>query len=687
MKLSQKIILYIVIIILFISLGIGITSLVISYNVIQSTADQSLMKQAESGKKLLDVTISSQLTILEEVVSQPEVKTMDWEIQREALRNDVERLGYIDFGVIVPDGTVRYVLGDEVSNLGERDYVQRAFKGISNVSDVLISKVINAPVVMFAVPIFNNDTVVGVLVARRGGNALSDITNTMGFGETGYAYLINGAGVIISHKDRDLVMNQFSPLEAVKEDTSYRSIADAFGEIIRTRQGLISYNFNDSNVVAGYVPVDSMDWIFVVTIENSELMAGINTLFLFVTLGTAGFLIVGIISALVIGRSISRPLSRMLPVLETVSEGNLTEKIAVSTKDELGIMADTFNRSISGLAQMVATTKESAGKLDSMAGDLSTRMNETVASMEEITVNIANVKEHARNQSESVSETNRTMEEIKEYADKLNSLIGSQSAAIVESSAAIEEMVANIKSVTEILQKSALSMKELLDASEVGRAELQEVTGIIRTIEGDSEGLIEASNIIQNIAQQTNLLSMNAAIEAAHAGETGKGFAVVAGEIRKLAENSSAQGKNITNVLGSLKQKINSAVGVSDKAQMQFDQILSLVSQVQGNEEVIKNAMEEQTTGSGQILDAMKEINDITTQVRDGSVRMISGSSTVLDEMGKVINITKEVDTAMDEMSGSVDHINSAVQDASIVTEETKANVATLSGAVDKFTV
>ncbi len=687
MKLSSKIVVYIVVLVLVIAAGLGFTSVFIANRVVNKMAEQSLKMQAELGEKLVNERITSQLAILQEVANRPEVKSLDWETQRENLRDDVQRLGYLEFGIITPDGNTQYVLEDNPTNLGERDYVQKAFRGIPNVSDVIISKAIMKPVVMFAVPITVDGTVREVMVGRKDGNALSEITNTMGFGKSGYAYLINTKGVIISHKNQVYVMNQFSPIEESKEDPSLNSLADAFKIIINQKNGIVSYNYNKADVTAGFFPVESMDWIFVVTIDKDELLKEVDTLRYFIFAGGLIFLAIGIIFALIIGRSISKPLSSMIPVLESVSQGNLTRTIAIKSKDELGVIASTFNGSLAGLSQMVSTTKDAALRLDTMADDLTKKMKETVESMDHISATISGVKEHARNQSDSVAETNKTMEEIRNHTDKLNELISNQASAIVESSAAIEEMVANINSVSEILRKSAASMEELLQASEVGRKEIQEVTEIIKTIDDDSDGLIEASSVIQNIAQQTNLLSMNAAIEAAHAGETGKGFAVVAEEIRKLAENSSTQGKSITMVLNNLKQRISGAVGVSDKAQLQFGRIVELLTQVQNHEQVIKNAMEEQSIGSGQILEAMKSINEITSQVKEGSHKMLEGSTDILREMKKVITTTEQVDGAMDDMSVSMGAIHTAVQGVNTVTQETKSSIDLLSDEVEKFTV
>ncbi len=673
--------------ILFICLGIGITAIAISYTVVNDISRKSLVTQAATGKKLIEAELRSELVLLQDIANNVEIKSLDWETQWANLIESIKQTGFLDIGVMDPDGTVRYVLGEETTNLSDRDYIRKALMGTANVSDVIISRVINKPVMMFAAPIRVNGRVEQVLVARKDGNALSEITNSMGFGETGYTYMLNRDGIIIAHRNRDYVMNQFAPIEAAKSDPSLGSLAEAFTYILDEYEGVVDYNFNEADVVTVFVPISGMDWTYAVTMTKQELLSGIYTLATFVIFGALGFLLVGIIIALVIGKSISKPITTMVPVLESVAEGNLTERVQVDSKDELGLIADTFNQSIDGLSQIVSTTKDATGRLDAMSGDLIQKMNETIVSMAHIEVNIQKVKQQAMNQSDSVNGTNKTMEEIKNITDDLNTLISNQSTAIVQSSTAIEEMVANIKSVTDILHKSASSMEALLKASNMGKQEIQKVTEIITAIESDSEGLIEASNMIQNIAEQTNLLSMNAAIEAAHAGDAGKGFGVVAGEIRKLAENSSQQGKSITAVLSNLRQRINEAVGVSGKARHQFAQIFDLLIEVQEHESVIKNAMEEQSVGSTQILEAMKAINDITSKVKDGSGNMMAGSDEVLKEMQKVIDTTQEVDSSMDVMSTSLENISAAIQSVNTVTQETKESIDMLSGEIEKFTV
>jgi len=209
---------------------------------------------------------------------------------------------------------------------------------------------------------------------------------------------------------------------------------------------------------------------------------------------------------------------------------------------------------------------------------------------------------------------------------QFNSHVENQAASVAASSAATEEMIANIRSVTDTLASNSRNVRGLEEASVAGHTSLSEVVTDIQGIARESESLLEINAVMQNIASQTNLLSMNAAIEAAHAGESGRGFAVVADEIRKLAESSSKQSKTIGGVLKSIKGSIDKITKSTDAVLGKFSAIESGVKTVVDQEENILNAMEEQGQGSKQILQAVGNVNEVTHQVKEAALRLVETS-------------------------------------------------------------
>ena len=209
---------------------------------------------------------------------------------------------------------------------------------------------------------------------------------------------------------------------------------------------------------------------------------------------------------------------------------------------------------------------------------------------------------------------------------QFNEHVEAQSLSVSMSSSATKEMIANVGSVNDTLVANSSNVKELQDASTAGYTSLNDVVADIQGIARESESLLEINSVMENIAGQTNLLSMNAAIEAARAGESGKGFAVVAGEIRKLAESSSQQSQTISGVLKSIKSSIDKITRSTDVVLGRFDAIGNGVKTVAVQEDNILHAMEEQGRGSQQILEAIGNVNEITHQVKEAARRMVETS-------------------------------------------------------------
>jgi len=391
---------------------------------------------------------------------------------------------------------------------------------------------------------------------------------------------------------------------------------------------------------------------------------------------------------LVLSRT-TAPIVKVADTLKDISEGegDLTRSIAVHSQDEIGDLALYFNKTLEKIKNLVKNVKNESTVLSNIGNDLASNMNETAAAVNEITSNIQSMKGRVINQSASVSETHATMEQVVNNINKLNGHVEKQSDNISQASSAIEQMVANISSVTNTLVNNANNVKTLREASEVGRSGLQDVATDIQEIARESEGLLEINAVMENIASQTNLLSMNAAIEAAHAGEAGKGFAVVADEIRKLAESSGEQSKTIGTVLKKIAESIKKITSSTENVLNKFEAIDSGVKTVSDQEDNIRNSMEEQGQGSKQVLQSVGDLSEISRQVKGGSNEMLVGAKEVIQESNNLEKATQEITGGMNEMATGADQINLAIHHVNEISNKNREGINTLIKEVSRFKV
>jgi methyl-accepting chemotaxis protein len=547
-------------------------------------------------------------------------------------------------------------------------------------------------IISLAVPIKNNNKVVGVIGIDLD---LALIQNVVGslkpFGD-GVAGAFSNKGIVVGHFDPSRIGKQMRETEQDMAGALLGEFADAVEagrpySLIAKQPG---FN-NDMYIQAVPLTIGNTgtQWSIALGCSEKTIMAPVMALMTITII--VGVIVITVIclGAFFMSRSITKPILYTMNMLKDISEGegDLTQSLTVSTKDEMKDLAHYFNLTIEKIRNLVVIIKNEAAALSGIGAELAANMTETAATINEITANIQSIKGRILNQSASVSETNATMEQITVNIDKLNGHVDHQGGSVAQSSSAIEEMLANIQSVTATLVKNSGNVKGLIDASDVGRNGLQEVASDIQEIARESEGLLEINAVMENIASQTNLLSMNAAIEAAHAGEAGKGFAVVADEIRKLAESSGEQSKTISTVLKKIKDSIDKITKSTDSVLGKFEAIDGGVRTVSEQEENIRNAMEEQSSGSKQILEAISHLNDTTQMVKGSSEEMLEGSRQVIEESKNLEQATQEITNGMNEMATGAEQINVAVNRVNELSSQNKENIDVLVREVSKFKV
>ncbi|MDR3146154.1 MAG: methyl-accepting chemotaxis protein [Treponema sp.] len=648
MKLSAKVSLWIGLLVFLIISSVGVASVLVATRIVEQMAEHSLSNQAKSVSQLVMEMMKSEERVLYELANRARTQTMDFETQRASLITDIDRLGYLDFGIVDTSGIARYLKEESTSNLADRDYIIKSLRGQNAASDIIISRVIGKPVLMFASPIIVNGRTLGALIGRRDGAVLGELTAGLSFGRTGFIFMVNKSGVYVCHPDSDLVYTQFNPITDSQSDASLGSLADFVSQTITGNDSFAGYTHNSVSYIGASTPVTGSDWILVAAVEREEFFGEINQIiFSTAVIGVAAIVLVVILVMILIGKLIIHPINLILTEVDALANLKFDIRIPTGSKDEIG----EVQRALAVIRESLRKTMADINNRHLGQVNISRNLHESIRVSSDglgvINANMDSVQDQTGSQMSSVDQTSESVEGIIRHIKFLEEAVKVQGDSIARSSTSIERIVKDIDSVRDVVEKASDITEELTKSSDVGRRTLNSLTEELSHIAEQSVFLEEANSALVNIAAQTNILAMNAAIEAAHAGEAGKGFAVVSGEVRKLAEESNRESNSISQEIKNMRDGIDRIRQVSTETVDTMSNMFTDVKDMQSSFSTVNKAVEAQASNGRQVLEALRTLRNTAEQVRGGSEKIQKESGIIYNSVEQLKGISRSVNESI----------------------------------------
>lgn len=526
----------------------------------------------------------------------------------------------------------------ESGNISNAPFFKSAMNGETIISDPAVAEKTGNQVVVISMPIKNGDNIIGMLFGVTKVDFLQKIISEIKLYETGTVHIVRKDGLTIFHPNKDLV-NKFN---ALTDANSSSNLKTAMEKALNGQSGTITNNYADGEKYLSYEPIKGTNWSIWITVPLKETTAVLDS-FTWVTLVTIIIVLLIVSGAIFyIAEKISKPIKILEKAANCIAGGNLNiSKITISSKDELGRLAFAFETMVKNLRGLVHKIGDSS--------------QQVADSSEELTASAEQSAQAANSVATSISETATAVEDQAITIYNAMTLIEKIATTIHQESVKTQNTVNIVNEAVNSAKKGDKAADTAIKQMSNIRKKVDNSANVVGELGEYSKEIGQIVETISNIAGQTNLLALNAAIEAARAGEQGRGFAVVADEVRKLAEQSQEAAKHISGIIGDIQRKTEDAVNV----------MLDGTQEVRQGSEIVTQAGEA-------FRDIDKHISEVATiaqESADDMNKLTIASQKVLDSMKKTQQIshdisgqTQSISAATEEQSASMEEIASSSQ-------------------------
>jgi len=670
-----------------------IISIVLASFYLTENTKYFLHEMSSSYSRILNERASAMFARLEVFSNLPQLQdTMLSYSEKIALlkneRDILKQQGWMDFGLSSLDGLL-YKTDDSVENVLQQDWFLSAKSGHYVITEPFLSPSSKQYISKVAIPFRDlQGKISGVICATILGDALSNLISDIVVGKTGTAYLVSPNGMIIGNRQPEILYKSIFGSVILGTDEEASSFLKECLTSSKSAVSIVSLG-GVKNVFAAS-KMKYTGWILLITAPSSEFTSkNVRDLRRTFIILSSIILLVAIVFGFFIALKIVRSINKVSDSLKNISqgEGDLTIRLKPTGEYETSMLSYYFNETIEKLRSSISKIGLDSNEMGMIGKDLESNMLSVGDFTSQIVESLKLLKEDFLVQEKSIAETNAAIAQIIDTLRLSDESVEKQVASVENAFSSFENMKTSIEVVDNNVKETQEAIGALYTATGDGKDMLIKANEISQRIKEGTGDVFEASTVVQNIASQTNLLAMNAAIEAAHAGEAGKGFAVVAVEIRHLAEESNLQGKKIATTLKNLINEIEVLAVTASNTVKQFDIISKYSDKVSLLINGVVDAMATQEKTGAAIWALIGDINEITGQVKHNSKEMLMGGEKIIEETKRLQEVTEEVKTSMQEVDSQVELINYATQDSMSIATKNKASIDRLCDEVGKFKV
>lgn len=653
---GNKILSIFTLLILLVTVFLSTFSFLKSRSALLETTKGNLSTRIVEGSKLVSNIFDTKFKELEYISTLDEIQSMNWEIQYPELVKQAEIWGFKHIFIMDINGTSYYAENNTIKDQSQEDFFKNITGNKKVVTEPFVDNNNQLSIVTLTAPIINaSGSVIGNICGVVDLYNINSIIQDINVGKAGYAFILNENGNFVAHKDMSLVYNNICLSDLSSEYSGLDGLKPAIQKTISSETGNDTFIVNNEKMIMSYIPIESTPWSLFLAIPEKELLESNNKALYLQVFVSILAVIIGIICSLYLRKWISNKLKEITKMSSELSDCNLSYTSETSGNDEFAEVISSLNNSIS----VLKSTIEEVSNNSTVLSDNSSHINNMI---QDIFVQINNSANSLENISASMEES---------------------SAALVELNAASENVINNTrKSVDTASEGLALAENIEEHSSKIYENAITSKNNVIKLYDSCSENLKESiekvrtidnithmSNLILSIAEQTSLLSLNAAIEAARAGEHGKGFAVVAEEVKKLAEECSSAVNSIQCDLSNVLSAVNDLTKFSSELLTIFDtdilkdydSLINISAEYKDSGHSVKKMVSKFTEASNYTFKSINEmtntistLSDVVSNVANSSAHLSENMSDINNKGSVISKVSNEGSEIASKLSDSV---------------------------------